>query len=105
MDSINNIAIKAKALRKERKLTLDEVAERMGYAKSYIWEFEALRSPNPSILFCNALAECYGITLSELVNEQPGISNSLHPVAMQVAIMVDSALSKSEDEAGNASKK
>lgn len=52
-------------IRERRKLlglTLDELAERIGSSKSYVWELEKGRRPDPSLW--SALGLCEGLQCS-----------------------------------------
>lgn len=52
---------KLRELRKERKLTLEKLAELAGLSKSYLWELENRESQRPSAEKLNALAKQLGV--------------------------------------------
>lgn len=52
---------KLKALRKEKGLTLEKLADLAGLSKSYIWELENRESQRPSAEKLNALGKQLGV--------------------------------------------
>ena len=48
MTSANPLGDRIRNLRKEKGLTLDQLAEQSGSSKSYIWELENKSPPRPS---------------------------------------------------------
>lgn len=78
-------------LRAIRGLTLQELADRTGFAKSHIWEIENGRSRNPTLATAVALASALGTSLDYLA----GLTTAqltLHPEAMRIACEVDALL-------------
>lgn len=53
---------KLNALRKDQKLTLDQLADLSGLSKSYIWELENRESQRPSAEKLTALADALGVS-------------------------------------------
>ena len=85
------IGERVKALRDQRGLTLQEVADRCGITKSWIWEIEQGRQRNPSVNSAVALSRALGVSLDFLT----GLSTTmpdLHPEALRIAIEVDALL-------------
>lgn len=85
------ISQQTKAFRIARGLTLQELADRTGTSKSYIWEIEKRGTANPTIEMTVALARALGVSFDELT----GISTAqptLHPEAMRIACEVDALL-------------
>jgi len=80
-----------KALRKARRMSLQEVADAAGFTKSHVWELETGRSVNPTIRAVWSLARALGTTPGDLLGLEPGQS-ALDPVAVSVACLVDRAL-------------
>lgn len=77
--------------RKARKMSLQAVGDAAGFAKAHVWELENGRSRNPTVRAVWAFARALGVspaTLLGLTTDEP----ALHPVAMQIACMVDQAL-------------
>lgn len=56
-----------KALRSERGLTLDQLAQNTGSSKSYIWELENKNPPRPSAEKLSAIASALGVTVDYLL--------------------------------------
>jgi transcriptional regulator with XRE-family HTH domain len=86
------IAARVKAIRKARKLTLQEVADGSGLAKSYVWEIENSRQTNPSISTLVGLTKALGTSLDALVGLDTYMAPQLRPEAMQIAVQVDRLL-------------
>lgn len=60
---------KIRAERKRLKLTLDQLAERTGSSKSYIWELENRPVVRPSADKIAKIAEVFGVTVEFLLND------------------------------------
>lgn len=86
------IGIRLKQLRKDRKLSLQEVADRAGATKSHIWELEQGRSKNPTIGMAVAIANALGVSLDYLTGLSTTMPN-LHPEALRIACEIDALLS------------
>ena len=56
-------------LRKQKKLTLDALAEQAGLSKSYLWELENRESQRPSAEKLSALADALGVAVSYLLKK------------------------------------
>lgn len=80
-----------KALRKVRRMSLQDVGDAAGFTKSHVWELETGRSVNPTVRAVWSLARALGTTPGDLLGLEPGQS-ALDPVAMSVACLVDRAL-------------
>ena len=61
---------KIRTLRKEKKLTLDELAAQTDSSKSYIWELENRPTARPSAEKIQRIAEILGVTSEYLINEE-----------------------------------
>lgn len=61
-----------KEFRTKKKMSLQEVADRVGASKAHIWDLETGRSTNPSIELLKNLANCFGVGVSDLIEENPG---------------------------------
>jgi transcriptional regulator with XRE-family HTH domain len=61
---------KIKALRRERKLTLDDLATRVGISKSYVWELENRPQANPSAEILDKVAAQLGVPLTYFLEEE-----------------------------------
>ena len=60
---------KIKSHRKQRGMTLDQLAARTGSSKSYIWELENKDAPHPSAEKIFAIAKALGVTPEFLVED------------------------------------
>jgi len=85
------IAQAVATLRRERGLSLDEVASRAGLSKSHVWEMEQGRSRNPSVATVRALATAFGVSMSRILGEDMA-AVALSPAALKVAAMFDAEL-------------
>lgn len=65
---------KIRLLRKEKGLTLDELAARAESSKSYIWELENRTPPSPSAQKLAKVAEALGVTLSFFLDGENAVS-------------------------------
>ncbi len=62
-------------LRKHRERTrksLQQVADEVGASKAHIWELETGRAKNPSIELLTKLAKSFDVSVSALIDENPG---------------------------------
>jgi len=73
-----NVAKKLRALRKDHRYRLREVKERTGLSISFLSDIELGRT-NPSLQSLQKLAHCYGIPISDLIEEEnPSEPNPIH---------------------------
>lgn len=63
---------KIRTLRKEKDLTLDQLAALSGSSKSYIWELENKDPPRPSADKVAKIAAALGVTPDYLITENIG---------------------------------
>lgn len=63
----NKLGGRIKALRTEKKLTLDQLAAASGSSKSYIWELENKNPPRPSAEKLADIAKALGVTADYLI--------------------------------------
>jgi transcriptional regulator with XRE-family HTH domain len=91
-DLAKRIGLAAKTIRKQRRLTLQDVADRSGLAKSYVWELERGEKTNPSISSLVSLTEALGCSLDDLVGTKKYMEPTLRPEAMRIAVQVDEML-------------
>lgn len=85
------IGARLKALRKQRQLSLQDVADRADLSKSHIWEIENGRAVNPTISSAVQIANALGVSLDYLT----GLSSTqpdLHPEALRIACEIDALL-------------
>ncbi|MDR3488657.1 MAG: helix-turn-helix transcriptional regulator [Bradyrhizobium sp.] len=65
------LAERLKELRVKKKKSLQEVADDVGASKAHIWDLETGRAKNPSIELVTKLARCFGVSIADLVGENP----------------------------------
>ncbi|WNS76390.1 helix-turn-helix domain-containing protein [Bacillus sp. DTU_2020_1000418_1_SI_GHA_SEK_038] len=65
------IGDRVKLLRKEKKMSLSELAEQAGVAKSYLSSLERNLQTNPSIQFLEKIAAVLHVPVDHLIHEQP----------------------------------
>ena len=64
------IGERVKNLRKEKKMSLSELAEKAGVAKSYLSSLERNLQTNPSIQFLEKIAAVLNVPVDHLIHEQ-----------------------------------
>jgi transcriptional regulator with XRE-family HTH domain len=65
------LAVRLKQLRLKTRKSLQEVADEVGASKAHIWDLETARAKNPSIELVTKLAKCFGVSVADLVGENP----------------------------------
>lgn len=60
---------KIRALRKQKRLSLEQLAERTDSSKSYLWELENKDDPKPSAEKIAKIAAVLGVTTEYLLSE------------------------------------
>lgn len=88
---VATIATRMRELREARGLSLQELANRAGIAKSHVWQIEQGKSANPTIATTVGIARALGVSLDYLA----GLSSAqpdLHPEALRIACEVDALL-------------
>lgn len=88
---VTAIAARMRELRDARGLSLQDVADRAGIAKSHVWQIEQGKSANPTIATTVGIARALGVSLDYLA----GLSSAqpdLHPEALRIACEVDALL-------------
>lgn len=64
------IGEKIKQLRKEKKMSISELAGKAGVAKSYLSSIERNLQTNPSIQFIEKISSVLGISANDLIREE-----------------------------------
>lgn len=67
MITVNPLGDRIRTLRKEKSLTLEQLAEQSGSSKSYIWELENKNPPRPSAEKLSKIADKLGTTIEFLL--------------------------------------
>ncbi|WP_164668069.1 helix-turn-helix domain-containing protein [Virgibacillus doumboii] len=63
------IGEKIKQLRQEKKMSISELAEKAGVAKSYLSSIERSLQTNPSIQFIEKISSVLGVSVNDLIRE------------------------------------
>lgn len=91
------IGDRVKACRSRKKLSLSEVAERAGVAKSYLSSIERNIQTNPSIQFLEKIAGVLDVSVEALLQEDPLNADQLdHEWLGIVKEAMDSGISKDQ---------
>jgi transcriptional regulator with XRE-family HTH domain len=69
-----NLGEKIQKLRKEKALTLQQLADKTGSSKSYIWELENRTPPRPSADKLSKIASHLGVTIEFLFDDEDSVS-------------------------------
>ncbi|HTS40674.1 MAG TPA: helix-turn-helix transcriptional regulator [Xanthobacteraceae bacterium] len=77
-----SLAAKLKELRIKKNKSLQQVADAVGASKAHIWDLEIGKSKNPSIDLLKKLADCFDVSISDLVGENPAPEADPQVVAM-----------------------
>lgn len=68
-----------RSLRKERGLTLDQLAQASGSSKSYVWELENKAPPRPSAEKLSGIAAALGTTVDFLIGTPINTTEDIAP--------------------------
>lgn len=90
------IGERVKKLRLEKKMSLSELAEQAGVAKSYLSSLERNLQTNPSIQFLEKIAAVLHIPVDHLIHEQPDKENMDSDWVKLVKEAMDSGISKEQ---------
>ena len=64
-----SLATRIAKLRRQKKQSLQDVADAVGVSKPHVWEIEKGRSDNPSMALVTKLADHFGVSVTYLVSE------------------------------------
>jgi XRE family transcriptional regulator, master regulator for biofilm formation len=90
------IGERVKKLRQEKKMSLSELAEQAGVAKSYLSSLERNLQTNPSIQFLEKIAAVLNIPVDHLIHEQPDKANMDSDWVKLVKEAMDSGITKDQ---------
>lgn len=91
------IGKKVKQLRLEKGLTLTELADKAGVAKSYLSSIEREVQSNPSIHFLEKISAVLGVPLETFIHQQPQPHEQLDEEWLSlVREAMDSGISKEQ---------
>jgi transcriptional regulator with XRE-family HTH domain len=66
-----SVGARIRALRNQKKLTLDQLADQAGLSKSYLWELENKNPPRPSGEKLAGIAKSLEVTVDYLLGSDP----------------------------------
>ncbi|MFB5190795.1 helix-turn-helix domain-containing protein [Alicyclobacillus fastidiosus] len=91
------IGERLKALRKEKGLSLSELADRAGVAKSYLSAIERELQSNPSIQVLDKIAAVLGVSVQALIQPDGDTESQLDPEWLELARQaMESGISKEQ---------
>jgi XRE family transcriptional regulator, master regulator for biofilm formation len=90
------IGERVKKLRQERKMSLSELAEQAGVAKSYLSSLERNLQTNPSIQFLEKIASVLNISIDRLIHDEPNNETVDSDWVDLVREAMDSGISKEQ---------
>ncbi|MFD1607802.1 helix-turn-helix domain-containing protein [Oceanobacillus luteolus] len=70
------IGEKIKKLRQEKRMSISELAERAGVAKSYLSSIERNLQTNPSIQFIEKISQVLDVSVNDIINDNNSILES-----------------------------
>ncbi|MGJ9457639.1 helix-turn-helix domain-containing protein [Oceanobacillus sp. CF4.6] len=65
-----------KKLRQEKRMSISELAEKAGVAKSYLSSIERNLQSNPSIQFIEKISTVLGVSVNDVINENESIDTA-----------------------------
>ncbi|OCA84700.1 helix-turn-helix domain-containing protein [Pradoshia sp. D12] len=90
------IGDRVKRIRKEKKMSMTELAEKAGVAKSYLSSLERNIQVNPSVQFLEKIAAVLNIPLDALLNDEPDMTNLDEDWAELIKEAMNSGVSKDQ---------
>lgn len=75
MEASVSLAVRLKELRVKKGMSLQDVADKVGASKAHVWDLETGRSKNPTMELVIGLAKCFGVSVADLVGENPAGEN------------------------------
>jgi len=72
--SATNFGARLRALRLKNKLSLQELADKVGASKAHIWDMEQGKTKNPTLMLLTELSRALGVPIKELVGESDTIT-------------------------------
>jgi XRE family transcriptional regulator of biofilm formation len=90
------IGDRVKKIRKEKKLSMTELAEKAGVAKSYLSSLERNIQVNPSVQFLEKIAAVLHVPLNALLHDEPDMNYLDEDWAELVKEAMQSGVSKNQ---------
>lgn len=73
-----SLATRLAKLRRDKKESLQQVADAIGVSKAHVWQLERDLADNPSLAVLKGLADHFGVPVGYLVND-PNESSKIDP--------------------------
>lgn len=77
-----SFAAQLKTLRMKKGASLQEMADAIGISKAHLWDMESGRSSNPSMELLKKLSDYVGVSVGQLVGEEPAADAPTEAKAM-----------------------
>jgi XRE family transcriptional regulator, master regulator for biofilm formation len=90
------IGERVKKYRQEKRMSMTELADKAGVAKSYLSSIERNLQQNPSIQFLEKVSAALGIPMDALLHDQPEDQNIDHEWIKIAEEAMDSGISKEQ---------
>ncbi|WP_404445245.1 helix-turn-helix domain-containing protein [Sutcliffiella horikoshii] len=90
------IGERIKKYREQRKMSMSELAERAGVAKSYLSSIERNLQSNPSVQFLEKVSSVLGISVNTLLHDEDNNENVDQEWTMLVREAMDSGVTKEQ---------
>lgn len=75
----NTFGPRLRVLRMRNKLSLQELADRVGASKAHIWDMEQGNTKNPSLALLTELSRALSVPIRELVGESDTTNDAENP--------------------------
>ena len=89
----DQFAQRMKTVRKQRDMSLDDVAKASGFAKSHVWELEQGRARNPTVRAVWGIADALGVSPGWLMGLDVN-DNTLEPLAFRLAAIIRAEIAR-----------
>lgn len=77
--SESKLGVRLRALRMKKKLSLQELADKIGASKAHVWDLEQGKTRNPSLGLLTELSRALEVSIAELVGEGEETAGSENP--------------------------
>ena len=77
--SESNLGLRLRALRMKKKLSLQELADKIGASKAHVWDLEQGKTRNPSLSLLTELSRALDVSIKDLVGEGEETQGSENP--------------------------
>lgn len=67
--SESNLALRLRTFRMKKKLSLQQLADKIGASKAHVWDLEQGKTRNPSLTLLTELSRALDVSIKDLVGE------------------------------------